>query len=134
MECQPAIHDKCHNRHNGRHAARTVPFKMPSAPRSFCVLEMNVVLPDFAVALTSTGQPALVAPVSTFTEKIMCFTVSPPSGVVIASKNSEREGRSTTGVPEMPRGLMLPQGSLESGIGTPALSTQMTLPLAASSA
>jgi len=39
---------------------------MASAPRSFWVTDVKTVLPDLAVAFTSTGQPLLVVPVSTF--------------------------------------------------------------------
>lgn len=62
-----------------------------------------------AAASTSTGQPALVAPLSTFNEKMKCFCVV-PSGVITASKKSDRDARSTTGVPVIPRGLILLQG------------------------
>ena len=47
---------------------------------------------------------------STFNEKIKCLIVTP---AIIASKNKDRDARSTTGVPVMPSGLMLPQGRPE---------------------
>jgi len=43
-------------------------------------------------------------------EKIKCLMVAPAT---IASKNTEQNVRSTTGVPVMPSGLMLPHGRPE---------------------
>src|SRR4029453_3419739 len=80
--------------------------------------------------LTSTGQPERVAPVSTFKEKIKCLIVTP---LIIASKNNDRNPRSTTGVPVMPSGLMLPQGRPEV-TGAPTERCQITLPVLALSA
>ena len=62
------------------------------------------------MAFTSTGQPGLVAPVSTFKEKMKCFLGAPS---INASKKSDRDARSTTGVPMMPTGLMFPHGRPE---------------------
>ena len=70
-----------------------------------------------AVASTSTGQPGLMSPVSTLSEKMRCFLVAPPSGVIIASKKSAREARSTTGVPVMPMGSNLVQMRSSAGTG-----------------
>ena len=53
---------------------------------------------------TSTGQPGLMSPVSTFRERMRCFLVVPPSGVIIALKKSARDARSTIGVPMIPMG------------------------------
>ena len=70
-----------------------------------------------ADASTSTGQPGLMSPVSTLRERIRCFLVVPPSGVVIVSRKSAREGRSTIGVPMMPIGsnLGLQRSAAETG-------------------
>src|SRR5439155_25527792 len=100
----------------------------------FCDNEMTAVLPKRAFASPSTGQPLLMLPVSTFSAKMRCFLVVPLYGVVIASRNSVPDGRSTTGVLVMPSGLMSAHGRLVSGTGAPTFLCQMTLPLAASSA
>src|SRR5882672_4496629 len=47
----------------------TIPFTRASAPRSSCQKESKCVPLNMAVS-TSTGQPAFVRPVSTFSEKI----------------------------------------------------------------
>ena len=83
-----------------------------------------------AVAFTFTGQPGLVAPVSTFNEKMKCLFVGPS---IMASKNNDLEGRWTTGVPVMPSGLILPHGRPEV-TGGPTLRCQITVPVTASSA
>ena len=67
---------------------------------------------------------------STFKEKIKCLIVEP---AIIASKNNDRDARSTTGVPVMPSGLILPHGRPEV-TGVPTLRCQMTLPVLALSA
>ena len=45
-----------------------MPLTSPSAARWFWINEVKVVPLYLAVAFTSTGQPGLVAPVSTFNE------------------------------------------------------------------
>src|SRR5262249_54850510 len=81
------------------------------------------------------GQPEFGAPVSTFREEIRCFLVTPPSGVVIASKNSDREGRSTPVLPVLPAGFEKLAHARSAAItGTPRLRSQRMLPLTASSA
>src|SRR6266481_3371017 len=109
-----------------------MPLTTPSAPRWFSIYELKTVLLYAAVAPTSTGQPGLVAPVSTFKEKMKCFCVV-PSGVMVASKKSDRDARSTTGVPVMPRGTILLPGDAD-GTGVPTLRCQIMLPLTALSA
>src|SRR5438067_673732 len=99
---------------------------MPRAARELCE-ESN---PE-TVAFTSTGQPALVAPVSTLREKIMCLGVPLTTS---ASKKSAREVRSTAGVFVMPTGLMLPQGRLLDGTAVPTFRDQIMAPVVASSA
>ena len=60
-----------------------------------------------AVASTSTGQPGLMSPVSTFRERMRCFLVVPPSGVIIALKKSARDARSTIGRPHDTHGIKI---------------------------
>ena len=81
------------------------------------------------VAFRSTRQ--LVAPVSTFSEKIKCFLGLPP---INASKKSDRDARSTTGVPMIPTGLMLPHGRPEGTAGRCQCATKYMLPVSALSA
>src|ERR1700730_16875801 len=102
-------------------------FRRPSAPRSFCTDELKVMFPDTAAAFTCTGQFVLMLLVSTFREKMRCSLVVPPSGVVMASKKSERDVRSTMGVPVMPSGSMSPHGRLDKGTGAPTFRCQMIL-------
>src|SRR5215472_5401004 len=79
---------------------------------------------NIATSPTSTGQPGLMSPVSALSEKMRCFLVIPPSGVIMALKKSAREARSTMGVPVIPNGLILPLACeivLEDGIAHVAL-------------
>ena len=87
-----------------------------------------------AVASTSMGQPGLMSPVSTLREKSRCFLVSPPSGVIIASKKSAREARSTMGVPVMPMGSNFVHMRSSADTGSPTFRCQIMLPSTASSA
>jgi hypothetical protein len=57
-----------------------------------------------------------------------CFFVTPS---ISASKNSERDTRSTTGVPIVPTGLMLPQGRPEVTAGPMSVRDQITVPVSA---
>src|SRR5215470_17309937 len=83
-----------------------------------------------AVEFRSTGQPAVVAPVSTFNEKMKCFVGEP---LIKASKNNRREARSTTGVPVMPVGKKPPHGVFGTG-GPISVRDQITVPVVALSA
>jgi hypothetical protein len=85
---------------------------------------MDELKPDIE-AFTSTGHPGLVAPVSTFKEKIRLL-----GPLITASKKSERDARSTTGVPVIPTGLILPR--LDCGV--PTFRCQIMAPVAALSA
>ena len=107
---------------------------MPSAGRCCWIAALKVLPLYVAVAATSTGQPGLMSPVSMLREMMRCFMVSPPSGVVIASKNSAREGRSTIGVPMMPMGSNLVHSRSPADTGGPTLRSQITVPSTASSA
>ena len=71
-----------------------------------------------------------MAPVSTFSEKTKCFFVGPS---IIALKNSDREARSTTGVPIMPNGL-IGNPHRPDVTGGPTFVCQIMLPSVASSA
>ena len=66
---------------------------MPSAGRCCWISGVKLIPLYEAVASTSTGQPGLISPVSTLREKMRCFLVVPPSGVIIASKKSAREAK-----------------------------------------
>src|SRR4029453_8465177 len=66
----------------------------------------------------------------TVQEKIKSFLGVPP---IIASKKSDRETRSTTGVPVIPTGLIFPHGRPEV-TGGPTLTCQTTVPVGALSA
>ena len=75
--------------------------------RSLLLNLRSEVMPWYVTVPTSTGQPGFMLPVSTSSDKMRCFLVVPPSGVIIASKKSAREARSMTGVPVIPMGSNL---------------------------
>src|SRR5215470_6249436 len=87
-----------------------------------------------AVASTSTGQPGLMLPVSTFRERMRCFLVVPPSGVIIASKKSAREPRSTMGGAGDAYRIKLGAYEIVCRYRLAHISCQITVPLPGSSA
>src|ERR1700733_9798023 len=100
-----------------------------SAPRSPWVSGLNTEVPDIMLEDTTTGQPGLRFPVSTFREKMRFSTVRVVRFVVAALNKSDRDGKSTTGVPEMPKGAMLPHEKALDGAGGATFVCQTTLPL-----
>ena len=105
-----------------------------NAPRSPWESELKTLSPKTALLFTFTGQPGLRMPVSTFREKMRCSTVKVTGSRVNASKKSALDGKSTTGVPVMPYGEMLPHMRALAGTDVATLVCQTTLPSTASSA
>src|SRR5262249_10858828 len=73
------------------------------------------------------GPAGIEVAAATFRERMRCFLVVPPSGVIIASKKSAREPRSTMGVPVMPTGSSLVQMRSSADTGSPTFRCQITV-------